>query len=272
MDKIVGMMWNRNEGDILEEIIEAALPHVDSLFIADDGSTDNSWEIIKGFAERRKDKIEYIRNHRDVPNDQGQRQSLLNEIRRRYKPENTWVQIVESDIMIVATNIRNALAEFAVDDIAMTWQVLNAVRPTGTWKEIDTYPNWTKPIKEIMYNHHRLEIMLYTFRPLAALYYEPIWRPWPKGFSKYTTKPVKVFKKGNPKSPLLGHFGYRGPTHLHKKFNPQGLNPCISRNGVWDFSTIETIEKTVPFFNGGWNYKNRKMPWGRLDDIKINNT
>ena len=36
---IIGMMWNKNEGDILEEIIEAALSRVDTLFVADDGST-----------------------------------------------------------------------------------------------------------------------------------------------------------------------------------------------------------------------------------------
>lgn len=273
MDKIVGMMWNRNEGDILEEVILEAIKHVDSLFIADDNSTDNSWEIVQRLAKDHKDKIEYIRNKREIPEDQGQRTTLLNEIRRRYKPESTWVQVIESDVMIVGTDIRQALAEFAIEDMAMSWQALNAVRKPGTWKEVDTYPNWTAPIKELMPYQHRMEIMLYTFRPLPALYYDFLkWRPWPSGFSKYTTNPVKVFKKGNPRAPILGHFGYRGPTHLYKKFNPKGLPVCKSRNGVWDFSTVETIEKTLPFFNGGWNYKDKKMPWGRINDSKVNNT
>lgn len=258
MEHIVGMMWNKNEGDILEEIIDAALPHVDSLFIADDGSSDDSWPYIQSIARRRSDKIEYIRNERNNNVDR-QRTPMLDEIRRRYKAESTWVQIIESDIMIVDTDIRTALEEFAVDNIAMTWQLLNAVRLPWTWEGFDTYPKWTAPIKEIMPYCHPMEIMLYTFRPLPKIYYDQrFWRPWPRGFSHYSDKPIKIRSK-KPTAPLLGHYGYRGPTHMWKKNNPTGVNPCMSRNGVWDFSTVETTEKTVPFFNGGWNFSPRKM-------------
>jgi len=258
MEHIVGMMWNRNEGDILEEIIEAALTQVDSLFIADDGSTDDSWSCIQSIAQRRPDKIEYIRNERNHPVDR-QRTPMLNEIRARYKPENTWVQIIESDIMILDTDIREALSKFAVHNIAMSWQCLNAVRLPGTWEGLDTYPNWKMPIKELMQYQHRLEAMLYTFRPLPALYYDrSFWRPWPKGFSAYTNKPVKDPHK-DPESPLLAHYGYRGPRHCWRKFNPDGVIPCVARNGVWDYSTIESVEKTMPFFNGGWNADAKQM-------------
>jgi len=258
VDNIIGMMWNRNEGDILEEIIDAALPHVDSMFIADDGSSDDSWPYIQSIARRRPDKIEYIRNTRNNSVDR-QRTPMLDEIRKRYKAENTWVQIFESDIMVVDTDIRIALEEYAVDNLAMTWQTLNAVRRPGTWVEVDTYPNWKAPIKEIMLYQHPLEIMLYTFRPLPKLYFDQdLWRPWPKGFSHYTSNPVKV-RSRKPSCPLLGHYGYRGPTHMWKKNNPEGKIPCMSRNGVWDFSTRETTEKTVPFFNGGWNFGGKIM-------------
>jgi len=37
MSNIVGIMWNKNEGDILEEIIRKAVLKVDSLLITDDG-------------------------------------------------------------------------------------------------------------------------------------------------------------------------------------------------------------------------------------------
>ena len=261
MDHIVGMMWNRNEGDILEEIIENALPHVDSLFIADDGSTDDSWPYIQSIARRRPDKIEYIRNQRTNSVDR-QRTPMLGEIRKRYKAETTWVQIIESDVMIVDTNIRDCIAKFAVEDMALTWQTLNAVRRPGTWAEFDTYPKWKKPIKEIMPYQHLLEAMLYTFRPLPMLYYDQrFWRPWPKGFSNYTKNHVKVTTKYK-EAPLLGHYGYRGPMHVYRKFNPEGKKKCMSPNGVWDFSTPATVEATVPFFNGGWNKGCRAMSRG----------
>ena len=125
--QIVGMFWNKGEGDILEEILLNALPHVDSMFIADDGSTDNSWDIIQSIAKAHPDKVEHIQQ-KPNPNDKAQRNALLNEIRRRYKPEDTWVQIMESDIMILDTDIKQAIKDWAIEDIAVEWQALNALR------------------------------------------------------------------------------------------------------------------------------------------------
>ena len=246
-ETIVGMMWNKNEGDILREIIEAALTHVDTLFIADDYSTDNSWDIINSFGTR----IEYKRNEKNDPRDVGQRQSLLEEIQKRYKPEDTWVQVIESDIMILDTDIRAALDEFAVGDVAMMWQVCNAVRLPGTWEGHDNYPNWPDSIAALLPYAHRLEQMVYTFRPMPKLAYNlDNWRPWPQGFSHY---PAKNHRGKRKQSPLLAHYGYRGLKHFFQKYNPKGIKMHHRRNPTWDLSSLETIEKTVPFFNGQWN-------------------
>lgn len=258
---LVGMMWNRNEGDILEETITEALKHVDSLFIADDNSTDNSWEIIKSLANSRKDKIEYIRNKRD-PRDQGQRQSLLDEIRRRYKPEDTWVQVIESDMMILETDIREAVKTQACHDVAMCWLAWNALRLPNTWKEVDTYPKWTRPIKEIMDRAGFMEHMVYTFRPLKEIYYDPNrWRPWPRGFNK----DIHLKKTGT--IPILLHYGYRGPTHFYTKYRS---NPNVFKQKYpnWDLTSPETVDKTVAYFNGEFNYK-RSHPASRAGWRKI---
>jgi glycosyltransferase involved in cell wall biosynthesis len=254
-DKIVGMMWAKNEGDILEEILTSAVSKVDSLFIADDESDDNSWAIINDFANTHRDKVEYIRNKREKSSDQGQRNSLLIEIRKRYKPENTWVQIIEGDIMLIDTDIKDAIKGYALHDVGMSWQTLNAIRKPGTWKEADTYPKWDKPIKEVMPYFHHLESMLYTFRPLPGLYYNPwMWRPWPQGFSAYIgDKPLFSTRKTD-NSPLLGHFGYRGPTHFYEKFknHKSNINGFHSKYKSWDLRSIESVGNTVSFFNGQW--------------------
>ena len=180
VDTIVGMMWNKNEGDILEEVIENALSKVDTLFIADDHSTDSSWDIIQSFGSR----VEYMWNKRDNPNDPAQRQHLLNEIRRRYKPENTWVQVIESDIMILDTDVKEAVKRYASKDIMMSWHCLNAVR--DDWTDHDTWPHWDTPITEVLPSCHWMEVMTYTFRPLPRVNYnQRSWRPWPQGFSYY---------------------------------------------------------------------------------------
>ena len=245
VDTVVGMMWNRNEGDILEDTLTAALKKVDTLFIADDNSTDNSWDIIQAHSS----EIEYMRNCREVPGDVGSRQVLLNEIRKRYKPENTWVQIIESDIMILDTDIREAISGWAVDDLGVTWQLLNAARKPGTWGEV-SYPNWDKPIQEVMPYAHLVEYMLYTYRPLPGLTYTgDFWRPWPNGFAKYVKNfPLKRGRKGLT-SPLLAHYGFRGPVHFKKKYG----NNKFRKYPSWDLTSVETIEDTVYYFNGVWN-------------------
>lgn len=246
-DSIVGILWNKNEGDILEETILSALTKVDSLFLADDHSTDNSWEIMQSFENHPK--VEYIRNERENSHDLGQRQALLDAVRQRYKPENTWVQVIESDIMILDTDVREAISEWAVDDIGVTWQLLNGAREPGTWDEHE-YPNWTKPITEIMPYAHWIEHMLYTFRPLPELAYSSnSWRPWPMGFAQYIKNPpLKRGRKGL-NSPLLAHYGYRGPIHFKKKYG----NKKFRKYPSWDLTNEQTVEDTVYFFNGIWN-------------------
>lgn len=253
-EHIVGMMFCHNEGDILAQTIESALDNVDSLFIADDGSTDNSFDIIKAMHRAHKDKIELAVHRQKNKNDKGQRSFLLDEIRKRYKPENTWVQLIESDIMILDTDIRKAIKEHAVHDLAMSWVALNAAREAGTWKEADTYPHWGRPLKEIMYGAHWLEIMLYTWRPLEKLYFdrEP-WRPWPRGFSHYTNQEVKGSYGRKPSAPLLLHVGYRGPTHFHQKYFGRWPNNRHPKYQGWDVSSPASCDKTVWFFNGFWN-------------------
>jgi glycosyltransferase involved in cell wall biosynthesis len=244
------MFWNYNEADILPYTLEAAMPHVDSLFIADDESTDASWAIIEAFKLRYPDKIEYVRRERK-PGDKGQRQALLNEIRRRYKPEETWVQTIESDIMILDTDVRWAIENKSRHDVGVSWQLLNAIRKEWP-SDIDAYPDWPHPIQLVMPYAHRMEHMLYTFRPLPDLKYDGyMWRPWPSGFGKYVKGQKLKVDERTEDAPLLAHYGYRGPTHFYQKYKKHGSHH--PRYKDWDLTSVETIKKTVPFFNGKWN-------------------
>jgi len=248
--KIVGIFWNKNEADLLPFTLERAAKAVDSLFIADDGSTDKSWDIIQSFASSHKDKVEHIQQ-RPNKNDPAQRQVLLDEIRRRYKPEDTWVQIIESDICVLDTDVKEIIKTKAVADIGVSWHMINAVRKMGEWEGIDTYPNWSMPVTELMPWGHWVEVMLYSFRPLPGLIYNPgVWRPWPSGFSRYTSAPLKTSRK-ELDSPLLSHYGFRGPTHFHLKYKNMGKFHRRYKN--WNLENPKTVLETVPYFNGQWN-------------------
>jgi glycosyltransferase involved in cell wall biosynthesis len=239
-------MWNRNEGDILEEIIEAAVKtDIDCLWIADDDSSDNSWEIIKA-AKERHPKVEFTRRGR-IPGDQGQRQTMLDEVRRRYKPENTWIQVIESDIMIRDTSVREAINKYAIEDLAVSWHLINCSR--ADWTGVDKYPLWEESIEDLMPLGSYMEHMLYTFRPLPGIKYSKNWRPWPNGFTKYTHSPLKV-RHMTPDAPLLAHYGYRGPTHFYLKY--QGMGPYHKKYRDWKLDSVESVAATVPWFNGSY--------------------
>lgn len=249
-DTIVGILFCKNEADIIEEVVFDAIKHVDVLYIADGRSKDRTWDIVQSLQQAHPDKIEHVQQESEW-GDPAQRNSLLNLIRSRYRADNTWVQIIESDIFILDTDLRQAIRDRAYKDMAVSWQALNAVRPVGTWDGFDTYPNWPCSIRQIMNRVHFLEVMLYTFRPLPELHYNPdIWRPWPQGWSHYSDQPVKRYWR-QADSPLLLHCGYRGPTHFWQKYKHMGERHRKYKK--WILTSPKTVEQTVGFFNGDWN-------------------
>jgi glycosyltransferase involved in cell wall biosynthesis len=263
LDKIVGILWNKNEGDILEEVILKALPQLDALFCADDGSSDNSWDIMCRLAKSHKDKIEHIQRE-PSSDDPAQRQALLDKVRERYKPENTWVQVIESDLIIVDTDIRQALKKYAHQDAMMNWFMFNGIR--DNWGDEDHYPNWKKPITEVLNRAHYFEQGAWTYRPLKDLKFnKDLWRPWPQGFTKHidTSKDMREeFYKivADEDLPIMGHFGYRGPAHIYKKFSSKGITRHPKYTD-WDMSSPEAVARTLPYFNGV--YLKESFPFSR---------
>jgi glycosyltransferase involved in cell wall biosynthesis len=256
MDNIVAIMFAKDEADIISTTITEAMKVVDSIFISDDGSVDGTWDIIKYYKQAYPSKIEYIRQEPD-PNDQGQRNSLLNEIRRRYKPENTWVQTIEADIILYTKDLRELISRCNRQNVCMNWHNMNAVR--DDWTDIHQfYPHWPEAIQKIMPNFHWLEeFSSYTYRPMPELYFDPVWRPWPRGLS-YHLKPegprTRRCKLDGNKTPLTLHYGYRGPTHLMTKWNRLKVKPTkpFTKYG-FDYTSIDTLMKTFYCFNGVYN-------------------
>lgn len=248
--RVIGMMWNKNEADILPQIISAAIPKVDKLYMADDGSSDASYEIMKHFQKLHPKVVVSIQQNPDK-SDQGQRRALLAKIQEDYT-EDDWIQLIESDIMLLDTHPATAIVQHSIDKIAVPWHTLNAVRRDWS-KSIDTYPYWAIPLQELMPYGHWMEVMIYSFRNLKGLSYsQSVWRPWPAGFGAYTKNALGNAKR-TENAPLLAHYGFRGPTHFNVKYKSHGK--YHRRYNKWRVDDIEEIKKTVSFFNGDWNSK-----------------
>ena len=260
-NSIVGIFLNRNEGDILAETLFAATKQVDALYVIDNGSADRSLGIIESYRRLSNSPIvkviraPFISRQRALNN-------LLEEIRNESKPENTWIQMIESDIMILDTDISTAIKDHAVNDIGVSWVLLNAVREN--WEGgIDTYPNWHINMKELMPRAHFMEPLLSTFRPLAELSWrEDVWRPWPSNFSRYTKDQV-LRKTKSAVAPLLLHVGWRGPRHFHQKFKSVG-QPFHPKYKDWRIDSVDAVRNSVAFFNGVYNSKEATFPATRV--------
>ena len=211
--KIVGTMWNRDEGDILEETLLAARGHVDELLVVDNGSMDNSWDIIR----KHKDKLAY---HRRIESG-NIRQHILKKAVKMFGHD-IWIQVCESDMMILDTDIRTAIEKSRYENFVV-WTMVNATRKD--WTSWDQWPNWSRPITEVMDYGYVFEQTMYTFRPLPGVNFTNAWRPYPvNGWPSDSGIPPRLFRnlerkvsRAKDNAPLLAHFNYRGPAHFKKK-------------------------------------------------------
>lgn len=253
-ETIVGVMWCRNEADLLPHTIPAALEKVDCLMIADDDSDDGSWDVIQSFSKRLEYTVRRAEKMSSTPYNGRMfaKQHLLDEVRRRFGTKDVWVQIVESDVSILDTDVREAIRRQSVDDVSVRWHMLNACRRVWTPEyDLPRIPSGV-PLHEYYDACHWMEqISSYTFRPLPEIAYTDRGVPWPQGFSHYLTNthPHKLQKR--PDSPLLIHYGFRSPTFYSNKMAPrveQGLSRI--KNPAHDVSTPESVVRTIPLYNG----------------------
>lgn len=259
-DKIVGMMWNKNEGDILNFTISKALEVVDHLVMMDDQSTDNSYEIMQSFQNHPK----VLHVAQSSPRKE-KKQALLNVIKANFDPKDTLVQVIESDITILDTDIRACWNRYNNNDAAMSWHLINATDPDMWQSEDGCYPHWEVPIDQKMTNGHWMEALShYTFRPLPGVGFMDDSRPWPRGLGTYI-KHDRMRTLSD--APLLAHWGYRGPKHWFAKYSagPGSLH----RKHKWKIGSVEECKAHVPFFNGIWNVKRDQFHLSRVGWTKF---
>lgn len=263
-DKIIGIMWNKNEGDILDETITKAIPIVDHLLVADDDSSDNSWDVIRS----KKSELAHISRYSETPNKKysksnWQRQSLLDKAVEMFGRD-IWIQVIESDLIAVGTDIREQLeSRNHVHGIAMWWITLEAVRKE--WREEDEkFPNWDKPIQEVMPWGHILEKAPYTWRPYPDIYFGEKWSPFPRGLNKYgyLSGEWRVRRKYCKKdTPLWGHYNIRGRKHFNEKYaNTPKDSKSRRKREIVAFVVPEDVPEVL--------FKLNREEWVRLVGIR----
>lgn len=248
---VIGIMWSWNQGDILEEVVTEAIKSVDQLLVVDDGSSDNSVEILSSF------NLPYLSKWgENNPNHYSKRlwrrQHLLDKAVEMYGRE-IWIQVIESDMILLDTNIKDYIKDET--KVALNCIMCNMGQKNLWPEELDSlYPNWGRTIKDIMPDGYVDEVYPSTFRPLEKVMFDSnTISQWPIGLDNYGFKylnPYLLKRPNNPyidwTAPILAHYGYRG-TRFYKWYMEKKGEDIIKK-GV-DLSSRESILSTVRAFN-----------------------
>ena len=220
-DPIIGIMWNKNEADILDETITKAIPLVDHLLVSDDDSDDRSWDIIRNHRSELAHVARRSESGEKYPKEIWQRQYLLDKAVELYGRD-IWIQVIESDLIAIDVNLREQLDNPEnLCGIGLWWITLEAVRKEWT-TEFEQYPNWDRSIQKIMPYCHILEKAPYTWRPYSGVEFGLKWNPVPNGLHKHGPVMNGEWRVRRDHCridiPLWGHYNIRGRTHFNKKF------------------------------------------------------
>ncbi len=244
-DPIIGIMWNKNEADILDETITKALPLVDHLLVVDDDSDDSSWDIIRSHKSELAYVNRYSESGQEYSKARWQRQHLLDQAVLMYGTD-IWVQVIESDLIAIGTDIREQVeTRNHLHGIGIWWITIEAVRKEWT-PEDEKYPNWNKSIQEVMPWGHILEKAPYTWRPYPDIYFGERWSPFPRGLDKYGSLggEWRVRRRHcKEDSPLWGHYNVRGHKHFDHKY--RNANPNSKAKAKRELMAF-TVPKDLP--------------------------
>jgi glycosyltransferase involved in cell wall biosynthesis len=89
--KIHGMCIVKNEADVVEESIIAALHWCDHIYVFDNGSTDGTWELVKELAKQHLQIVPY--KQEDVLFSSALRADIFNAFRSKAGPRDWWCRL-----------------------------------------------------------------------------------------------------------------------------------------------------------------------------------
>jgi glycosyltransferase involved in cell wall biosynthesis len=119
--RIYGICLVKNEDDIIAQTLTFATRHCERIFVLDNGSTDETWNIVKDLARKNSAIVPFLQT--TEPFDNGLRAQVYNAVRRELS-DNDWWLILDGDEFLAEDP--GPVIEVAVRsraDIINTWQI-----------------------------------------------------------------------------------------------------------------------------------------------------
>ncbi len=250
--KIIGTLDTKDDGDILSEVLDQAKDMFDAVYAYDDGSIDNTNEILKshpvvsklwhredfGELERKR----YLQHRRGW---------LLEQVKKDfpYVTEDTWVVRLEGDRFFLnqePAEIVDRALHAELDSRCGVMLDFRRHRAEG-WGDADTWPNWHISIRELQRWFDVDDIhSVVAFKVIDYIDYKGMARPrpWPRG-----TRPNDfLYKTFNKDMAFFEHHGRRSPKYYHWTLE-SGSRPLsqkqLKNNPDFDYSTPESIAESM---------------------------
>jgi glycosyltransferase involved in cell wall biosynthesis len=94
--KIHALCLVKNEGDIIEEVLQKASVWCDFIYLMDNGSDDGTWETILRLSKEKQNLIPFIQT--EEPYSNSLRSQIFNTFRRKANPGDWWCRLDADEI------------------------------------------------------------------------------------------------------------------------------------------------------------------------------
>ncbi|KKN92431.1 hypothetical protein LCGC14_0209220 [marine sediment metagenome] len=261
MTKLIGVMCVRDEADLLPEVYPHIKELVDEIYVYDDGSTDDTWGLVKDadYAIRREDDI----NRLSIP--RPNYHHLLEKIKENHniEEEDVWAIITMGDRFFLNKTPRQIVKE-AGDYVSVQGIQLDFLRHRrDPWtEENDGFPNYSQSLRELCRAVRVDERCTVAYKVTNETTYQRARYPWPKGAG--TPQYSDLGDKISLDMPYLEHQGRRSPKAAQWRYNT-GSRPIGRKYQHWDFSTFESSMKSMRRFYEPY----RVYPWAGSESLEL---
>lgn len=252
----------KNEADVLQESLLAALNWCDHIYVFDNGSDDGSWELVKALAEEYPGIVPYKQD--DTCFSDGLRADIFNEFRSQCRPGDWWCRLDADEFYI--DDPRVFLAKIP-DQYGMVWSASFSYYFTD--QDAENYRQdparfLATPVQQRLrfYINHWSEPRF--FRHGENLVWTRGHGGWPKDFQR--PYPVRIWVK---------HYAYRSPGQIGQRLRSRR---AAIQAGTFGHETVKdwgnavaSVRETRAGFDhpdpalAGEHWEERIVPASRLD-------
>lgn len=257
--KVVGIMCVRDEGDILPEVLASLEGKLDALYAYDDGSIDNTFEVLS-----QSPVITFLTSRSKDPFresiSRGNYHCLFEKIKKDFNEE-VWIVNTMGDRFFLNKQPKEIVEETKKSGFEAVYGIqLDFLRHRlqGWTSDVDTFPNYPESLRSLCrwFCLDERAIIAYKVKPEQSFSLSPY--PWPKGLGPPRFRDESKSNLLSLEMPFLEHQGRRSPNAMlwRLKNKSRGISKKINTSG-YDLTKYEDIVKLFPRFYAPY----KVLPW-----------